>query len=107
LRTKAEVWHFEIVGPGKGKIGSVWAAQRVPDGHIAVNANASTIKEMNLADPEHFMASENIYSVARDAGWWNEEETLQVLLCLCHRKAVLPSQPEGANGVYLTSWRHP
>jgi dipeptidase len=74
IADKAEVWHFEIVGPGKGKIGSVWAAQRVPDGHIAVNANASTIKEMNLADPEHFMASENIYSVARDAGWWNEEE---------------------------------
>ncbi len=74
IADKEEVWHFEIVGPGKGKVGSVWAAQRVPDGHIGVNANASTIKEINLDDPEHFMASENIYSVARDAGWWNEEE---------------------------------
>ncbi len=74
IADKQEVWHFEIMGPGKGKTGAVWAAQRVPDGHISVNANASTIKEITLSDPENFMASDNIYSVARDAGWWNEEE---------------------------------
>ena len=74
IADKQEVWHFEIVGPGKGKVGAVWAAQRVPDGHISVNANASTIKEIKLSDPDQFMASDNIYSVARDAGWWNEEE---------------------------------
>lgn len=68
-----EVWHFEIVGPGKGKTGAVWAAQRVPDNHIAVNANASTIKEINLNDPDQFMASENIFEVARQHGWWNED----------------------------------
>lgn len=37
IADKQEVWHFEIVGPGKGLVGSVWAAQRVPDGHISVN----------------------------------------------------------------------
>ncbi len=74
IADKTEVWHFEIAGPGKGKIGSVWVAQRVPDDHVAVNANASTIKEINLEDQEHFMASENIYSVAEEAGWWSEGE---------------------------------
>jgi len=69
-----EVWHLEIVGPGKGKTGSVWVAQRVPDGHISVNANASTIKEIDLADKDHFLASGNIYNVAREAGWWSEGE---------------------------------
>ncbi|MBN1338602.1 MAG: C69 family dipeptidase, partial [Bacteroidales bacterium] len=59
IADKNEVWHFEIVGPGKGKTGSVWVAQRVPDDHIAVNANASTIKEIDLKDPDFFMASEN------------------------------------------------
>jgi dipeptidase len=77
IADKKEVWHLEILGPGKGKIGSVWVAQRVPDGHISVNANASTIKEIDLEDPEHFMASENVYSLAAEEGWWKEGETFR------------------------------
>ncbi len=69
-----EVWHFEIVGPGKGKVGAVWAAQRVPDDHVGVNANASTIKEIDLDNTDYFMASKNIYDVAKENGWWNENE---------------------------------
>ncbi|MEE4198328.1 MAG: C69 family dipeptidase [Bacteroidales bacterium] len=72
-----EVWHFEIVGPGKGKVGAVWAAQRVPDEHIAVNVNASTIKEIDLSNSDEYMASANIYDVAKENGWWNEEETFR------------------------------
>ena len=67
-----EVWHFEIIGPGKGKVGAVWAAQRVPDEHIAVCANASTIKEIDLDNPDYFMASSNVFSVAKEYGWWGE-----------------------------------
>jgi dipeptidase len=69
-----EVWHFEIVGPGKGKTGAVWVAQRVPDDHIAVNANASTIKTINLKDKDFFMASDNIFDVAKSHGWWKKGE---------------------------------
>lgn len=69
-----EVWHLEVVGPGKGKVGAVWVAQRVPDDHISVNANASTIKEINPKDKNHFMFSENIYDVAKENGWWYEGE---------------------------------
>ncbi len=72
-----EVWHFEIVGPGKGKVGGVWVAQRVPDDHIACNVNASTIKEIDLSNADYFMASENIYDVAKENGWWNEGETFK------------------------------
>ncbi|MDF1574423.1 MAG: C69 family dipeptidase [Bacteroidales bacterium] len=74
IADKNEVWHLEILGQGKGKTGSVWAAQRVPDEHVAVNANASTIKEIDLEDRDHFMASENIFSLAAEAGWWKEGE---------------------------------
>ncbi|MCK4749286.1 MAG: C69 family dipeptidase, partial [Bacteroidales bacterium] len=74
IADKKEVWHLEIMGPGKGKVGAVWAAQRVPDEHISVNANASTIKEINLDDPGHFMASENVFSLATENGWWSEGE---------------------------------
>jgi dipeptidase len=66
-----EVWHLEIVGPGKGKVGAVWVAQRVPDGHVSVNANASTIKKINLKDNDHFMASDNVFDVAKENGWWD------------------------------------
>jgi dipeptidase len=69
-----EVWHFEIVGPGKGKVGAIWVAQRVPDDHISVNANASTIKEIDLDNEDYFMASDNVYDVAKENGWWSEED---------------------------------
>ncbi len=67
-----EVWHLEIMGPGKGKTGAVWAAQRVPDDHVSVNANASRILKIDLDDPDHFMASENIYDLARENDWWDD-----------------------------------
>lgn len=71
IADKNEVWHFEIVGPGKGKKGAVWVAQRVPDDHVAVNANASTIKTINLRDKDYYMASANVFEVAQKNGWWN------------------------------------
>ncbi len=74
IADKKEVWHFEIVGPGKGKTGSIWVAQRVPDGHVGVNANASTIKEIDLENADYFMASDNIFEMAVDSGWWKKDE---------------------------------
>jgi dipeptidase len=69
-----EVWHFEIIGPGKGKIGAIWVGQRVPDGHVSVDANASRIRQIDLDNPDMFMASENIFQVAQDSGWWNPDK---------------------------------
>lgn len=73
IADKNEVWHLEILGSGKGKVGAIWAAQRVPDEHIAVNVNASTIKEIDIENEDYFMASENIFQVAKDSGWWKSE----------------------------------
>ena len=72
-----EVWHFEIVGPGKGKTGASWVAQRVPDGHISCNANASTIKEIDLDNEDYFMASDNIYDMALDSGWTEDKASFR------------------------------
>lgn len=71
---KQEVWHLEILGSGKGNKGAVWAAQRVPDDHISVNANASTIKEIDTANKDYFMYSDNVFSLALDSGWWDGKE---------------------------------
>ncbi|MCF8338419.1 MAG: C69 family dipeptidase, partial [Bacteroidales bacterium] len=77
IADKKEVWHFEIVGPGKGKVGSIWAARRVPDGHVACNANASRIREINLDNPDYFKASENIYDMALDSNWADSKEEFE------------------------------
>lgn len=69
-----EVWHFEIIGTGKFEGGSVWAAQRVPDDHVSVNANASRIMEVNPEDEDHFMVSDNLFSFAEEHGFWNPED---------------------------------
>jgi len=66
-----EIWMLEIVGPGKGNRGAVWAAQRVPDDQVSVNANASRIRQIDLNNSDYFMASNNVFKVAQDSGWWN------------------------------------
>ncbi len=66
-----EVWHFEILGPGKGKIGAVWAAVRIPDDQIGVSANANRIRQLDLKNKDYYMASDNVYSLAQEMGWWN------------------------------------
>ncbi|MFZ4398410.1 MAG: dipeptidase [Bacteroidales bacterium] len=76
IADKQEVWHFEIVGPGKDKVGAVWVAQRVPDENVSVNANASTIREIDLKNTDFFMASDNIYSVAKENGWYKEGQEI-------------------------------
>ncbi len=66
-----ETWHFEILGPGEGETGAVWAAVRIPDDHVGVSANASRIRQIDLKDPENYMASDNVYSLAQEMGWWD------------------------------------
>ena len=68
-----EVWHFEIFGAGPLEIGAVWAAVRIPDDHVGVSANIPRIAELNLDDPDHYMASENVFSVAEEMGWWDSK----------------------------------
>ncbi len=68
-----EVWFFEILGPGRGRVGAVWAAVRIPDDHVAVSANAHRILELDLTDPDHYLASENVHSLAQEMGWWDPD----------------------------------
>jgi dipeptidase len=66
-----EVWHFEILGPGRGKIGAVWAAVRIPDDQIGVSANAHRIRQLDLKNKDYYLASENVFSLAEEKGWWD------------------------------------
>jgi dipeptidase len=70
---KDEAWLFEILGPGRGKKGAVWAAVRIPDGEVSVSANAPRIRRIDPKDPDHFMASANVYALAEELGWWSPQ----------------------------------
>ncbi|KAE8968939.1 hypothetical protein PR002_g27586 [Phytophthora rubi] len=65
-----EVWVFHVM-TGKDHTGAVWAAQRVPDGHVTVIANGFTIREIDLSQLDWFMASTNVLSLAEEMGWWD------------------------------------
>lgn len=72
-----EVWQMEIFGEGPDKIGGVWAAQRIPDNHVGISANIPRIGEINLKDKEHFMASDNVFDVAKRMGFWDGKSTFK------------------------------
>ena len=76
-----EVWHFEIVGPTPKYVGAVWAAVRIPDDHVGVSSNLSRIGELRLNDPENCMASENVFSLAEELGWWKPESGKSFKFC--------------------------
>lgn len=79
-----EVWHFEILGPGAGKIGAVWAAVRIPDYNIGVSVNLSRIREINLKDPDNYMASDNVFSLAQEMGFWKPEDGKPFEFCYAY-----------------------
>jgi len=72
-----EVWQLEIFGEGPDKIGGVWAAQRIPDDHVGISANIPRISELDLDNPDYFMASDNVFQVAKDLGYWDGKETFK------------------------------
>jgi dipeptidase len=71
IADKKEVWHLEIFGEGMLKKGGIWAAVRIPDDHIGISANIPRIAELDLDDPDHYMASDNVFSHAEKKGWWD------------------------------------
>jgi dipeptidase len=79
-----ETWHFEILGPGKGKIGAVWAAVRIPDDEVGVSANASRIRTIKLDDPDNYMASDNVFSLAEELGYWSPDSGKEFEFCYAY-----------------------
>ncbi len=70
---KNEVWQFEIFGAGVFEIGAVWAAVRIPDDHVGISANIPRISTLDLDNPDYYMASDNVYSLAEELGYWDPD----------------------------------
>ena len=66
-----EVWHFEIFGAGPLEKGGVWAAVRIPDDQVGVSANIPRISQLDLKNPDRYMASDNVFKVAEEMGWYD------------------------------------
>jgi len=79
-----EVWHFEILGPGQGKVGAVWAAVRLPDDQVGVSANANRIRQIDLNRKDYYVASGNVFSLAQEKGWWDSESGKPFEFCYAY-----------------------
>ena len=71
IADRKEVWQMEILGEGRDKIGGIWAAQRIPDDHVAVSCNIPHIGKLQRNNSEYFVCSDNIEKVARKYGLWD------------------------------------
>jgi len=70
-----EVYVFHIL-PDPSGTSAIWAAQRVPDDHVAVAANMFVIREIDFADPINFLFSSSVRTVAEAKGWWSPGRSL-------------------------------
>jgi len=66
---------FHILPDPTGE-SAIWAAQRVPDDHIAVVPNVFIIREVNFTDSANFLGSASVHSVALSKGWWRPSDGL-------------------------------
>jgi len=64
-----EAWCLEIPGFMKE-----WVAQRIPDDHVCPHANRMRIGEIDLEDPDYFMASKTLIRTAVEKGFYDPEK---------------------------------
>jgi dipeptidase len=64
---KEESWVFHVLPDDTGT-SAIWAAQRVPDGEVAVVANQFLIREVRECDGKWFLCSENLKRIAVEHG---------------------------------------
>lgn len=93
-----EMWHFEVMPPGNFQTGAIWAAVRIPEGHVGVSANRSRICEIKTDDPDNYMYSSNVFDVAIENGWWDPKGEKEFLFW----EAYCPSKSFGCK---LREWR--
>ena len=67
----AEAWVFHVLASDSNGTSAVWAAQRVPEGHVAVVPNIFQIRGMDLSDGANYLASPNIHALAVKNKWWD------------------------------------
>lgn len=68
-----EAWVFNVMPAPVNEGKALWAAQRVPEGHVAPIANNFSIRKLECGDKLNFLCSDNVFSVAKKLGVWMGE----------------------------------
>lgn len=68
-----EAWVIEMCGYDMNATGGLWAAERIPDGHVFVAANTFRIRDITPGRDDQ-LHSENLFRVAEDRGWWRSSD---------------------------------
>jgi Dipeptidase len=71
IADKNEVWQMELQGSGPGKPSCIWAAARIPDGHVGISANIARIPAIDFNNPDMFMYSSDLKERAKRLKLWD------------------------------------
>jgi dipeptidase len=63
-----DVWIMEVIGRGKGKVGAVWVARKVPDGMISGHSNQARITVFPRDDADNCLYSHDVIDLAKEIG---------------------------------------
>ena len=64
-----EAWAMEMCGYDMNGTGGLWAAERIPDGHVFVAANTFRIRDLDPSRTDQVFSA-NLPAVAEQKGWW-------------------------------------
>lgn len=89
--------------PKSSTPGAIWCAQRIPDDHVSVCPNESRIGEIDLDNPDYFLASLNVISFAEKKGYYDPKSGVP----FNWKKAYSPSEysVNSSRGTRARMWR--
>jgi dipeptidase len=71
LTDPTEAWVLEMIGKGADGFGAVWAAQKVPDGHMCAHANQARIRYIFQEPKDTVFYSDDVVTFAIQKGLYS------------------------------------
>jgi dipeptidase len=70
-----DVWVFNVAGGVANVTKGIWAAQRVPKGHLTVISNSYTVRELPLTPNDDFKFNTKIREACKAFGIWSDVDS--------------------------------
>lgn len=65
---------MEVMSKGEGELGSIWVAQKIPDGYVSGHANQARIRTFNHNDPSTSRFAPDVVDFARKKGLYPKDK---------------------------------